>query len=300
MLTEKQKDLRRTGLGGSDIATLLGLNPYKTPFELYQDKVHGNTVEERESMYWGNALEEPIARRYAELTGRNLIECDTVRHPTYPYFLANPDRLINDSRIGLEIKTVGPRQTKLWGEAGSQIIPEYYYPQIMHYLFVFDYDEWDVAALLNGQEMRLYTFKRDKEFDQIIIDAGTKFWKEHVEPQIPPPISYTDPNSLILVRKLYKNIQPVETQLFHVEPWKQIYLDAKQKAKEFNGVMDEAMVHILEAMEEAEKGLFEDGSYFLRKKVSVKGYTVQPKDYISFSYKGVKKDDGTSSEADTY
>lgn len=298
MLTDEQKLQRRSGLGGSDIATILGLNPYRTPYELYCDKVDGLTIEENEAMYWGNALEEPIAKRYEELTGTVLNQSVTVCHQLKPFFLANPDRLINDTRKGLEIKTVGPRSAHLWGETGSKIIPEHYYPQIMHYLFVLDYESWDVAALINGQELRLYTFERDHDFDEIIDREGTKFWKGYIEPKLPPPISYSDPKTLRLIKMKYKDVQPKSVEMFHMEPWRQIYVEAKQKMKELNAVMDDATAHILDAMGEAEKGEFDDGSYFLRKEISVKGYTVQPKKYISFGYKKAKEnaDDGNTGE----
>ena len=288
MLNEEQKKLRRSGLGGSDISTLLGLNPYSNRLQLYLEKVEGLEIDlsDNEAIVWGNLLEEAIANRYSEVTGKEVYSSKTAFHPKYHYFLANPDGLIRNEKRGLEIKNVGIRSSHLWGESGSQIIPEYYYTQVMHYLFVMDYDYWDVAVLIGGQELRIYTFERDREFDQIIINAGTQFWKEHVEPKVPPDADWNAPNSKSILKNLYGKSDGEEIDLGdELVKWRDVWLEAKEILKKYHQVSDGAQSHILASMRNSTLGKFSDGSSFVRKVVKVKEYTVAASEYINFSFK---------------
>lgn len=287
MLNDEQRALRRTGLGGSDIATLLGLNPYGSAHQLYLEKVEGYSqdLSDKESVIWGNLLESAIAERYSQITGKEVYESGTIRHSIYPYFLGNCDRLTRLEKRGLEIKNVGFRMANTWGESGTKQIPEYYYTQIMHYLFVFDYDFWDVAVLIGGQELRIYTFERDKEFDQIIIDAGTKFWKEHVEAKIPPPIDCEAPNAKELIKRIYNKVNEdiieLDDQLIK---WRDVWINAKAEVKKYQAIADGAQSHILGEMKNAERGILRDGSSFVRKLIKTKEHTVSASEYVNFRY----------------
>lgn len=67
-------DARAQGIGGSDAATVLGLNPYKSPFALFAEKVGlTDPSAETEAMEWGKKLEAAILRAYSEKTGRILV-----------------------------------------------------------------------------------------------------------------------------------------------------------------------------------------------------------------------------------
>lgn len=289
LLNNSQLEMRKNGLGGSDIATILGLNPYKTSYQLYLEKTENiidDTISLKESVVWGNLLEEPIAQRYADLTHKEIRTSETIIHPLFPYFLANPDRLIVGEKKGLEIKTVGSRSAHLWGESGSKIIPEYYYPQIMHYLFVLDYDSWDVAALIGGQELRIYTFERDKEFDRIIEECGTEFWENNVLKRIPPELACMAENSVGFLKKIYKTVDQEITELDEKSlSWKEVYLDALEHVKKYQTMADGAKAHFLVKMRNASIAKLPDGSSFVRKMVKVKGYSVPPSEYVNFSYR---------------
>jgi putative phage-type endonuclease len=295
MLNDEQRELRRTGLGGSDISTLLGLNPYSNLHQLYLEKVEGFTqdLSQKEAVIWGNLLEDSIAKRYAFITNRELAESGTVRHHLYPYFVATPDRLILNERRGLEIKNVGLRSSNLWGISGSKQIPEYYYTQVMHYLFVFDYDFWDVAALIGGNELRIYEFERDREFDRIIIEAGTDFWQKHVEAKVPPAIDYAMPNAKALVKRMYNDVVKQETVELddQITQWRDVWLEAKDIIKKYQSVADGAQAHILGEMKNAETGMLKDGTSFVRRLIKTKGFTVPASEYVNFTYKKGKIDD---------
>ena len=125
-------DARRKGLGGSDIAAVLGISPYKSAYEVYEEKVNGycKDLSNNEKVQSGIFLEDGIAKWYENVKGVGTFKPTTIRtHKDLPFLLANPDRLVAGKKIGVEIKNVGERSKHLWGEDGSQVVPDYYFLQ---------------------------------------------------------------------------------------------------------------------------------------------------------------------------
>jgi putative phage-type endonuclease len=277
-------EARKTGIGGSDIAVVLGINPYKTVYELYEEKVNGFTqdLSNNEKVIWGNLLEEPIAQRYQQLTGKALVRSEMVRHAQYPFLIANPDRLIVSEKKGLEIKAVGENTKHLWGESGSQIIPDYYYVQAAHYMLVLDYQEWDVAALIGGQELRIYSFERDKEMDELIISKGSEFWYNHVQKQVAPAIDYAKES----VQQLIKRKNPVVSELSIELADEYIVIanqleNAKENIKHYDSVRKEAEAKLLNVIGEAGRAVLPNGRFLFRKRVERRAYQVPGSSYIT-------------------
>lgn len=281
-------EARRRGIGGSDIAVLLGVNPFKTPYELYEEKVNGlqHDFSNNEKVMWGHLLEEPIAKRYEQLTGKEVITSSIVSHPEYPFLLANPDRLIAGKKHGLEIKAVGWNQEHNWGESGSEKIPEYYHAQISHYMLVLDYDRWDVAALIGGQELRLYSFYRDFDMDEEIIKVAADFWLNHVEKKIEPLKDYAKYGVQHYIKKKYSVISESSIEL------SQEYLELAnqlEELKELSSVTKkkqcEVEAKILDAIGEAGKAILPDGRVFCRKRIERKAYQVPASSYNTLTLK---------------
>ena len=87
--------VRNSGIGGSDIACIMGLNPWKSAYALYAEK-HGDVEPEdlsnNEFVYWGTVLEQVVADRFCELTGKKVRKCGTLQDESYDFMLANVDR----------------------------------------------------------------------------------------------------------------------------------------------------------------------------------------------------------------
>jgi putative phage-type endonuclease len=123
-------EVRKSGIGGSDAAAAIGLNPYMSPLELWLIKrgldanLPGpNPDDTNEPVYWGTLLEPIVAASYTKQTGNRVRRINAVlRHPSIPFMLANIDREV----IGvpgvqiLECKTAGEFGARLWREAGSR------------------------------------------------------------------------------------------------------------------------------------------------------------------------------------
>jgi len=171
---------RRAGLGGSDIAAVLGLSPWTSKFALWHRKA-GNVGEERDNagMSWGRRLESVIAEKWAEDHPDWMMRrTGTWRSRMRPWQIANPDRLLNNglstARI-LEVKTAHGMDGWEWGETGSDQIPVYYRCQGMHYMDVFGMEFCEFAVLIGGSDYREFTIKYDADEAEQMRQAGQEF-----------------------------------------------------------------------------------------------------------------------------
>lgn len=179
---------RKTGIGGSDVAAVLGLSKWKTPYQLWVDKT-SDTVEENESeiLHFGQVLEQVVADEYAR---RNHVKVQrrnrSYQHPEHPELIGNIDRYIVGGGI-LECKTADKFTAHLWGENNSDEIPDYYLVQVQHYMHVTGYHEAALAVLIGGNEFRQYEVSYDKELAEFAAAKCVEFWQTFVVPRVAPP-----------------------------------------------------------------------------------------------------------------
>lgn len=188
---EKWLEARAIGIGGSDAAVIMGMNQYKSPYQLWLEKT-GQTeapdLSGNQYVYWGTKNEANIADWFQEETGKKVKRLGTLRSKEYPFMLANVDRTVVSENAGLEIKTAGVRQYRKWKD---DEIPDAYYCQCLHYMAVTGADYWYIAVLLGGNEAKWKRIERNEEDIQHLIMAETDFWKL-VETKTPPPVDGSD------------------------------------------------------------------------------------------------------------
>lgn len=178
---------RRKGIGGSDVAAILGLSPWRTAYQIWEDKT-GLAEEQIETpaLYWGRLLEDPIRQAYADRTGLTVTKPDrTFTSAEHPFMIANLDGIASDGRL-VELKTSS--RADGWGEEGTDEIPEYYMTQVQHYMAVMGVDRTDVGVLIAGRDFRIYTVLADVELQQMLIGEEARFWKL-VTTNTPPEVS---------------------------------------------------------------------------------------------------------------
>ena len=180
-------------------------------------------------------------------------------HKDYPFLLANPDRLIAGKKMGIEIKNVGDRSRHLWGEDGSQLVPDYYFLQAAHYMLVLDYEAWDVVVCIGGQELRTYRFERDQEIDELIIQGASDFWHNHVEKRIEPPKDYSSPGVQELIKKKFNLVSNEVINL--PEQFADVanqWQTAKEDIKHYDNLRKELEAKLLDAIGTAGKALLNE------------------------------------------
>ena len=183
-------EVRKGGIGSSDAAAAVGLNPYKSQLELWMEKTGRTGANEenpgmQDPRFWGTLLEPYVAVAYMQKTDRKVRKINAVlQHPTYNFMLANIDREVvgcPEVQI-LECKTAGEFGSRLWREG----VPEYVQLQVQHQLAVTGKAAADVAVLLCGQELEIHHIPRDEEVIARLIVLETRFWR-YVETDTPPP-----------------------------------------------------------------------------------------------------------------
>lgn len=197
-MTEDQ-ERRQKGIGGTDISAIVGMNPWRTPLDVFLEKT-GQALprEDTEEFWWGREMEPLLAKRYEMETGRipHFPLNTPWRHGVLSWYIGSPDAIIysgwnEDIPIkvgGVEFKTSS--QPQEWGDPGTDEIPEHYHLQCDWYMGLTGTQWWDLAVLLMGfkREFRIYRIHRDQELIDFLIGEGELFWLNHVVPNIPPEL----------------------------------------------------------------------------------------------------------------
>ncbi len=177
MITEEQRKARALGIGGSDMAIILGLSNYMTPYQLYLEKTGQGTIrEETEQQYWGNQLEGIIRAEFEKRNQVTVETPDTFVHPFYDYLRGNLDGFIPAWNAVLEVKCSSSFMAHEWGADDSDVIPMQYLVQVAHYCAITNADCAYIAVLIGGNSYRQFKYTRDLELEATIIKAADKFW----------------------------------------------------------------------------------------------------------------------------
>lgn len=204
----KWLELRRSCLGGTDVAAILGLNPWKTERNVWLEKQGLYESELTERMVHGANLERYIGRCYNLLTGRMVQPGKFARDPFCEFFGGTPDFTMTSALRGLECKAAGSWSAREFGSQ-ADACPVHYVIQCLWYIGLFpDYEAWDLAVLLGLEEFRVYEIPRDDELIQMLRDRARTWWETYMLNPVPPPISDRPVDSDLLAR-----LHPVDNGL---------------------------------------------------------------------------------------
>ena len=176
---------RKMGVTGTDASSICGLNPFKSAIQVFLDKTT-DVIEDfdNEAMLQGRELEEYVAMRFCEATGKKVRRANAIfMNDEHSWMLADFDRLVVGERAGLECKTVSAYSADKWANGA---IPLHYQLQCQHYLAVSGYDCWYIAALILGKEFIVRKIERDEELIQNLITIEKRFWEQNVLAGIMP------------------------------------------------------------------------------------------------------------------
>lgn len=198
-------EVRKGGIGASDAAAAVGLNPYQSQLELWMVKTGRDKdlpkidpSDDTTPVYWGSLLESIVAAAYTRRTGNRVRRINSVlQHPDpdKAWMLANLDYVVSgvaDVQI-LECKTAGINGVRLWVDG----VPEYIQCQVQHQLAVTGKAAADVCVLICGQEIRVHRIERDDALISRLIELERKFW-HYVETDTAPPTDGSDSAAMAL------------------------------------------------------------------------------------------------------
>lgn len=269
MITEQQRKERNLGIGGSDMPIILGLSSYKTPYQLYLEKI--GEAEETSEMtpfqYWGHQLEGVIRDEFAKRNNVKVETPDTVVSPFNDFLRGNVDGFIPEWNAVLEVKCSAGFMAHEWGEDGSDVIPMQYLVQVAHYCAVMNADCAYIAVLIGGNDYREFKYTRDLALESKIIDAAKKFW-ECVQTKTPPePINQVD------LKLMYPKHDPEKTLTINTDVSKQLTTlsETRFQIKLLSEVEEKHKFNIMQFMKDAECLVNETGQPLITWKANKRG-----------------------------
>lgn len=181
---------RQKGLGGSDIAPILGISKWSSAIDIWLSKTnqkHDESVQ-NEAMFWGTRLESVIRERFREVSGKKVIEVKAIlQNIDHPYMIADIDGLTEDDNGNpaiLECKCVSEHKRNEWSDGN---IPVYYMCQVQHYMAVTGLDTTYVAALVGGNSFIIREIHADKEMQEMLVAIEADFWCKVINMERPQP-----------------------------------------------------------------------------------------------------------------
>lgn len=256
MSREEWVQSRKESIGGSDAASLLGLNPYSSPYALWAEKtgaIRPEDVSEKEAVRLGNFLEPYVAQRFSEITGKKVRrENYILKNSDYPWAHANVDRLVIGEKAGLECKTTSALNLKKFKNGEY---PANYYCQCMHYMAVTGYEKWYLAVLIGNHDFRIFEICRDEDEIAALMTAEEQFWN-CVTSNTPPAVDGL-PATGKTIAALHDDLGET-VDLTPVCSNLRQYLDLKAQIKTLEEKMEAAANGIKEFMGGACKGTYGD------------------------------------------
>lgn len=177
---------RNWGIGASEVASVLGLNPWETPYQLWRKK-RGIDKPQEENFFMkaGHYLEDAVARFYADESGREIIKSSATDFmfidKDKPFLRVSPDRTFwlpdvarNDDNKGiLECKTTQR-------PVDPDDLPKHWFCQVQMNLGVAGYEQGSIAWLCSGREFGYKDITFAPDFYGWMIEEVERFWVDNV------------------------------------------------------------------------------------------------------------------------
>lgn len=190
---------RRQGVSASDVAGILGLSQYATPFSVYSEKV--GLVADREAtdeMEFGKDIEQIVAKKWAKRNDRGILWLDELYQGPEAWILATPDAQIVGKDEGLEVKTLGYKNDH-WGREGTDEVPDNVVTQAQWQMKVMGWNAVHVAAFYTGpRKLESFLVYADPHLQTQLVEKCRQFWVENVLAQVAPDLDWSDASGAYL------------------------------------------------------------------------------------------------------
>lgn len=181
---------RKSFIGASEVACILGLSKWSTPLGIYQDKLNPNVSDEMtEWQEWGHRLEDAIATWVGDTQGHVVQDSPGLLQSTeYPWLGATPDR-INANGEPIELKTSSTYMKEAWADG----VPLNYQVQVLVQMIVLGAKRGYLAVLHGGNQPEFYVIEWNQAAVDQIISITKDFWFNNVQALTPPePVTISE------------------------------------------------------------------------------------------------------------
>lgn len=183
---EEWLEIRKQGIGGSEAAAVVGLNPYQSAYAVWHEKKSlAEPFEGNDKTRLGSDLESYVAKRFEEETGKKVKRLNAVLRSTkYPFMIADVDRIIVGENSGLECKTT-TNSDRYDFSAGEY--PLYWRCQVLHYMAVTGAKKWYISVLdLSNARLSVIPVEWDETDATALITGEKCFWVDKIEKNVCP------------------------------------------------------------------------------------------------------------------
>lgn len=247
-------ELRKKYIGGSDAASVVGLNEWQSPYALWCEKA-GITPEFEGNLRTrvGTELEPVIAKLFEEETGKKVQNCNfTMINDLFPFAVADIDRKIVGENAGLECKSTSALNLKHYRNGDY---PARFYVQCQHYMGVCGFDKMYLAVLIGNSDFRIFEIERDEAEIAALMDAEKQFYS-YMQSGEEPPANAVDVESIELA---HPSSNGTSIELFGTQNIMRDYLELKSRIAALEQEADGIAAVLKQDMGDAEKGT--DGQY---------------------------------------
>ena len=183
---EEWLEHRKTGIGSSEVATIVGLNPWETPYQLWRRKLGLDPAkDETFAMKAGHYLEDAVAQFWHDETGCEIIKRSSgdwlIANKERPYLQVSPDRTYwlpgmtkNNTNKGiLECKTTQ-------SQIDADDLPKHWFCQVQYQLGVAELEHGSLAWLCSGREFGYKDMEFVPDFFAWLVEEVDKFWRDNI------------------------------------------------------------------------------------------------------------------------
>lgn len=250
MSHEEWLEARKGGIGGSEAATVCGVNPWTSPVQLWMEKTRRADppdLSDNEAVYWGTMLEDKVAIRFSELTGKKVMRQNAIlQSADNPFMFANVDRVVVGENAGLECKTTSVWNRNEWADEG---VPDHYKLQCQHYIAVTGWDVCYIAVLIGGQHFEWRRIERDQSLIDRLVEQERRFWEDHVLADVPPEIfTIRDVEALFGSECSNVYLEPDMDSVTAAREYLRLQEQARSIKKDMDGIKESLIVKIQDRM----------------------------------------------------
>lgn len=253
MLTPEQVEARKATIGASEIAAIMGASPFASPIDVWLQKTgRSKGFSGNRATLAGHYLEAPILAMYADETKSVVVHPEVVwsgslggmlTHPDLPFVSATPDgiaiprlswggsaaaELVLAEGTLVDAKNVGLFSAHYYADGA---MPDYYALQLAQQMAVTGIRRACLAVLIGGQQFVIRSVEWSAEVEQMILDAASEFWFEHVVTDVPPPVDGSSGWSRLLAERLPKTLGPVMRATPEMEDYAKQLVRAREERK---------------------------------------------------------------------
>jgi len=297
--TAQWHEMRRHHIGASEASALFGEHPQISRWELWQRKA-GHLPEPdldgNERVVWGQLIEPAIGRGVQQMHGYDVRQVHTYwTSDTTPGMAASLDfEVINDSRGAgvLETKAVDRLIWRDWpeDEGGNRQPPLHYQLQLQHQLAVTGRKWGLLAALIGGNELRVYEYQRDEDTIRLLREAVGDYWQSIRAGKAPEPDFARDAKRVADMHGQARKGSVADLSGSNrILPLIDALETARERSQSWSKAADVARAEILDAIQDAEFARLPDGRVLEAPTQHRKGFTVEPTTFRALRVKEAGK-----------